>query len=159
MWILSLMVAASLLEPLPASFRGHYPEIAQAIADAAEATPLPGKDGKSHMGAVLVALAWHESRFRPDLKLEGDAGASLGPWQLSKGWHAPSDLEGQAMFAARLVRQSWSVCRDRPIDERLGWYAYGRRGCEHRWETSRIRMALAKRLLAKYPRQEEESTP
>jgi len=155
-WILSLMVAASAAEA-PAPWREQYPEIALAIAQAAEADPLPGKFGKSHMGAVLVAIAWHESRFRPDPKLEGDAGASLGPWQLSRGWHAPRDIQGQAIFAARLVRESWSVCRDRPIDEKLSWYVYGRSGCEHRWESSRIRMGLAKRLLAKYPRQEEET--
>lgn len=145
LWVLSLIGMLARAEgPLP-SWAMHYPEVAGAIATAAHESPLPGADGERRMAAVLVAVAYHESRF--DQHAKGDKGASLGAFQIGRTWGPPADTDGQARLAARLVLDSFRTCAARPLEERLGWYAWGRVGCEHALGKSRVRMNLAGRLL------------
>lgn len=140
-WVLLLLLALGKKEDVTP------PDgMAEAIAAAAEERPLAGDPHK--MGAVLVAIAWAESRYKLDAV--GDGGQSLGPWQLSKAWHPPPDLEGQAKLAASLVDRSWSICKSRPLVERLGWYTQGGNGCRG-IAASRWRVGMALSLLKDFP--------
>lgn len=109
LWIYTLVSSLAVAEgPLPPWAMG-YGALAASIARAAEARPLPGEHGVDRMAALLVAIAYRESRFRADAV--GDGGASLGPFQVSRAWVRPtSDLNGEADLAARLVLDSWRVC-------------------------------------------------
>jgi len=113
-----------------------YPQTARAIVDAC--------DNDMRCAAVLTAIAYHESRFKADAV--GDHGQSLGLFQVSKHWNPGDTPEEQARVAAQLVRRSFAVCRGKPLEERLGWYASGGLSCG-RPESSRIRMGLAARLM------------
>jgi hypothetical protein len=136
-----------LLSVLGATERVEPPVgLAEAITAAATARPLQGS--KERMAAVLVAIAWAESRYRIDAV--GDGGQSVGVWQMSRAWHPPADLDGQALLAASLVERSFAVCRDNPLWERLGWFAAGGNGCRG-VKASRWRMATATRLLREHP--------
>lgn len=134
-WILTLAPTERVTPP---------EDLAPAIVAASFAHPLPGDDGEARMAAVLVAIAWRESRFSPGAV--GDHGASIGAWQISRHWHPGATVADHADRAAELVQESWRVCRARPASERLGWYASGGAGCDG-LGASRGRMALAMRLF------------
>jgi hypothetical protein len=138
-WVLSLLVAIGQTENVTPE-----PDLADEIAAAAIEQPLPGAQGRERMAAVLVAIAWYESRLNRNAV--GDHGQSLGLFQLAQTWRDPSARE-----AARLVTLSWSLCASEPLEHRLGWYAWGRTGCSHRHGTSAHRLALAARLLRQHP--------
>lgn len=148
-WILVLMVALQPEAPWIATYTGT----ARAIAEAAEREPIfDGDDGPERTAALLVALAWFESRFQADAI--GDASQSFGLYQISRV-HAPA-LElvepiDATTHALRLLRQSMAICAKRPMVERLGWYAAGGPGCDHAHDKSRHRMQLAQRLLREHP--------
>lgn len=119
-----------------------YPATAQEIADTAEARPLDGS--ADLMARVLTVQAFRESRFHGipcTARWDCDHGASVGKWQTWRGWGPPT-----AETAAKLVQRSWSVCRHRPKEERLGWYARGGTGCDERLELSRSRMREVEKL-------------
>ena len=118
--------------------------LADEIASAAELHPLPGPQGPERMAAVLVAIAWAESRLLPGAI--GDQGQSLGPFQLSRSWGSSN-----AAKAAELVLVSFAICSAHPLEHRLSWYAYGRVGCDHAHAASAHRMALAAKLLRMAP--------
>jgi hypothetical protein len=115
-----------------------YPDTAEEIATAAEESPLPGDNGR-YTAAVLTVMAFRESSFRRDVV--GDDGASRGLFQISTIWGEPS-----ARLALKLLHKSFNVCREKPLEDRLGWYMWGASGCEHRLELSRSRMHTAARL-------------
>lgn len=128
-----------------------YPETADAIASvcAQEASTY---ELALRCSAVLVALSWFESRFDPTA--EGDEGRSLGLWQIQAGTARSTrtqllDTRSSAIAASRLVRLSTRICRARPREERLAWYAAGGVGCssERGFVLSRHRMAIADALL------------
>ena len=161
-WILSTMTA---LEP-GATYRETYPTTAQAIADAAEANPLP-REGAAKTAAILVALAWFESRFQVNAQGDcpkrtsfgtcekGSTPQSFGAWQVSRSNLAGLDLSPESVLedagvAARasltLVRESFRVCAREPLSSRLGWYAGGTGRCissEDAKRKSEHRMAKA----------------
>jgi len=135
-----VLVWMAILEPA-APWLETYADTASAIASACEARPAFGTPLRC--AAILTALGYHESRFNPDAV--GKAG-ELGVWQIAPSWHPPKDLDGRARMAVWLVEESTKRCHDRPMLERLGWYASGGGTCG-RPATSRIRMALALALL------------
>jgi hypothetical protein len=141
-WVLRLVLALAVTENVEPP-----PELASAITAAAEERPLAGEPAR--MAAVLVAIAWRESRFKADAV--GDKGQSVGVWQISRYWKPPADVAGQARKAAELVVESFRVCARHPLEERLGWYASGGATCGA-LAASRGRMHLAGRLLRDYPR-------
>jgi hypothetical protein len=148
-WILNVLVA---LEPA-APWVDTYVDTAFAIADAAEEHPVfRGPHAVERTAAFLLAIGKFESDFNP--AAVGDRGQSLGEWQLSKV-HAPKVellTPGiEARHALGLIETSFRICKDRPVEERLGWYAWGRDGCEHAHDKSRHRMDLAKRILRDHP--------
>jgi len=121
---------------------GDYPEEAQAIADACSERPVFGSPMRC--AAVLVAIAYHESRFDP--RAIGDGGRSISPWQISKHWKPGTTLAEQAQRAVSLLEESRRICHGMPPDEQLGWYCSGGAICG-RPASSRIRMHLAASLM------------
>ncbi|HEU4411694.1 MAG TPA: transglycosylase SLT domain-containing protein [Polyangiaceae bacterium] len=144
-WVLSLLL---LLQP-EAPWRASYPATARAIAEAAERSePLfPGSDGRTHTAALLVAVAYHESRFDP--KAVGDKGRSFGLFQLQRGGASNFTPAVAARRSLAFLRSSRNACRDRPEDERLAAYVSGR--CDRGLEASRARMRLGRSLVAGHP--------
>lgn len=163
-WVLSLML---LLQPAAVTpWASTYEQTATAIAEAAQDSPVfMGEKGASRTAALLVAVAWHESRF--DQQALGDctagkpktrtACASWGLFQMNKhnfvvpGEFALGDPAIASREALRMVRISFRVCRGRPLDEQLAWYAAGNRGCDRGLRESRNRMGLAKTIESKHP--------
>ncbi|HEU4407112.1 MAG TPA: transglycosylase SLT domain-containing protein [Polyangiaceae bacterium] len=144
-WVLSLLFV---LQP-DAPWRASYPAPARAIAEAAERSePLfPGPDGRARTAALLVAVAYHESRFDP--KAVGDGGRSFGLFQLQRGGASNFTPAVAARRSLAFLRSSMNSCRDRAEDERLAAYASGR--CDRGLEASRARMRLGRALVAGHP--------
>src|SRR6516225_3823323 len=136
-WMLSLLTGN-------VPWKNELPRIAEAIAVASE--------GDGIEAAILVSLAWHESRFKIDAI--GDHGQSVGLYQISRSnLIVPANLVLHdpllaTLEARRLIAQSWRICRYQKIEYRLGWYAAGGDGCKG-LQASERRMILAKRLLSK----------
>lgn len=156
-WILTLMVA---LQP-SAPWRDTYEQTAKAIAEVVqEEVPLfGGADARERSAALLVAVAWAESRFDP--KAVGDHGRSVGLYQIfqpnlptREGFKRDDILDhavNATKVAHRMFRESMNVCAKRPLEERLGWYASGDGSCARGLPESRFRMGLAARVFKQHP--------
>jgi hypothetical protein len=156
-WILSLMIA---LQP-KAPWRDTYEDTAKAIASVVgeEAALFSGTDGKEKSAALLVALAWAESRF--DQKAVGDQGHSVGLYQIfhtnlpTQEGFARKDILGNPINATkvahRMLKQSMQICGKRPVEERLGWYASGDGACSRGLSESRFRVGLAFKVFRANP--------
>jgi hypothetical protein len=128
-----------------------YVDTAQEIAAAAERAPFRRGDVEypEFTAAILVVNAYRESHFNPHPCTKTwncDGGASLGKFQLWRGWKDES-----ADMALWLMHKSLVVCSKRPVSERLGWYLRGGSGCENRLEMSDSRMRAAKALVLQVP--------
>ena len=124
-WILSLMLA---LQP-EAPWSGTYPETASAIDEAVHAQPSLFSDddeGRAKTAAILVALAWAESTFKPNAV---GAGGTRGLFQVA-GKGDLSDPHKAARVALELVRESFQLCKVRPVEERLAVFAAGGTSCK-----------------------------
>lgn len=163
LWILSLMQALRLTEPgaLPLD---TDPSTAQAIEDAGLASPLTardvpvGQDPREFTMVLLTVQAWQESRFRPEAT--HDHGTGHGEWgvhqETVRGFARCSnaelhDPETGARCALELIHISFRICEHHPVEERMGWYAAGRTGCEKRLPLSRYRVGIVERLLREHP--------
>lgn len=149
-WCLAIM--ASMVPSAP--WASEYPREAEAFVTAAERDPLfRGSRGVEETVDYELSVAWFESTFNPNAK--GDLGGSWGLFQVAPGTAKPylsqarakraafgdvvdlwqpvgTDLlepEAAAPLAIKLMRVSFGICRDRPREERLGWYAAGGMGC------------------------------
>jgi hypothetical protein len=124
-WILSLMIA---LQP-EAPWSGTYPETAKAIDEAVQEQPslfTDDAEGRAKTAGILVALAWAESTFKPNAV---GAGHVRGLFQI--GGHGDlSDPHKAARVALELVRESFRICKARPVEERLAVYAAGGTSCK-----------------------------
>lgn len=146
-WVIAAMV---LLSP---NVGPRSMGLAEAIARHAESSPLyAGTDAPSRTAALLVAVTFRESSFRPDAVGDRDAkGAphSFCAMQIhdTAGGHRGLLADVDACVAAGLaiLRQSLTVCPKHP----LAFYARGPKGCtsETAQRISRDRVALADRLL------------
>lgn len=123
-WILSLM---SILQP-QAPWMDTYPATASAIDKAVQEQPPlfeADPDARAKTAAILVALAWAESTFKPNAAGRGGVN---GLFQV--GGHGDmSDPVKASRVALELVRESFRVCRARPVGERLAVYAAGGTSC------------------------------
>ena len=156
-WILSLMIA---LQP-QAPWRDSYEETARAIATVVEEEPafFKGPDGRHRTAALLVSLAWAESRFDP--KAVGDHGRSMGLYQIfhanlpTKEGFAKADILGNPLNATRvahrMIRESMNVCASRPVEDRLAWYASGDGSCHFGAAASKFRYGTAMRVFRQHP--------
>lgn len=153
--IASTLVLAALnkLEPF-SPFVPQYAEVAEAITQAANHDPLfpEDKDGCRKTAAILVALAWHESRFQPNVV--GDHGRSFGLYQIQPPTaKVPSNVltnpRTASYIAVDLIRQSFQACAKRPFEERLSWYVSSS-GCPSKpviVKKSMDRLLMAVRIL------------
>lgn len=123
-WVLALM---ALMQPR-APWRDSYAATAAAIATIVEAErPMfEGPRGRERTAALLVSLAWFESTFQPDAL--GDKGKAHGLYQVHGHGELADPVEATRV-ALSLVRMSFVLCRARPIEERLAWYAQGGADC------------------------------
>jgi membrane-bound lytic murein transglycosylase MltF len=147
-WILALMFA---LQP-EAPWTDSYLETAQAIADVSERDSLfKGDDGPRRTAALLVSLAWFESRY--DQEAIGDHGRSCGIHQVqprTSQRYTCEELQDPAVSAKeaiRLIRISMRICHSLAPEERLSWYTSG--SCNRGARESRNRLNLAARLASK----------
>lgn len=126
-WILSLMLV---LQPT-APWSDTYEATARAIDQAVQEQPsLFTEDaaGREKTAAVLVALAWFESTFKPNAV--GGGGRVRGLFQI--GGHGDlSDPLAASRLALTLLRESFRLCSARPVDERLANYAAGGTSCRN----------------------------
>lgn len=144
-WILSLLL---LLQPV-APWKDEYESVARAIDEASSANPIfDGQSGKEKTAAVLVSLAWFESRFNS--KAVGDHGKSFGLYQ-QQGHGEISDPFIASKVAIEQIKISFRVCSNKPIEEKLGWYAAGGNTCDGGLRESRHRMLKAFWLVNNYP--------
>lgn len=127
-----------------------YEATATAIASVVESEPpLFDKDAtRVRTAALLVSLAWFESRF--DVRAVGDHGSAHGLYQVHDRGELADPAEATRV-ALDMVRASFRACRGRDRDELLGWYAAGGPDCTRGLRESRNRLALARRLAAKAP--------
>ncbi len=107
-----------------------FGEIASSIAIASTQDPLfpEIEEGSEMTAAMLVALAWHESRFRRSAV--GDQGRSLGLYQIQPTTHRIDSkvlmLPRTASFVAiGLLKKSirWCFLHHKPWRHMMAWYA------------------------------------
>lgn len=147
-WVVSLMVA---LEP-SAPWRATYERSAEAIARVAESEPLFEERGEQRTAALLVAIAWYESRLKPNAK------SANGQWyclyQVDKR-HLPepdkalTDPEVCTRAAIKIIKGSLAKCGKKPAEEQLAMFMSG--SCDKGLADSRYRMFLAGKLLREHP--------
>ena len=147
-WVVSLMVA---LEP-SAPWRDTYEKTAEAIARVSESDPLFEERGEERTAALLVAIAWYESRLRPNARSANGRYVCL--YQIDKR-HLPDpqkaldDPEVCTRSAMKIVRSSLERCKRRPANERLAEFMSG--SCTRGLPESRMRSFLANKLLKEHP--------
>lgn len=137
-----------------------YVEISEAIAKAATEDPLFPyvEEGSEMTAAILVSVAWHESRFVRDAV--GDHGRSFGLYQIQPGSNrVKSNLltiaRDASFIAIGLIRDSIRHClhKGREWREALAWYAASSEyGSKHPViiSQSRKRMQTAAELFAEF---------
>lgn len=146
-WVLSLLVS---MQP-KAPWRDTYERTAQAIAKVSIESPLfGGEDGPMRTAAIMSSVAWFESTLKPDAagdcadrKADGTCKPGGTPrsfclFQIHESNFSAlgvtraqiqSDVDTCARAAIRMMHASFSVCRDQPVEDRLGQYASGGETC------------------------------
>lgn len=140
-WVLALMLE---LEP-KSPFRETFDRTSTAIARASERSPLPGQDANK-TAAILVSVAWFESRFQPDAEGDCDKTNETGTCVKGSKPHSFCLLQiGESNFKGfrttreevqtnvdscitvglGLMNQSFRICASKPLPERLAQYAGG----------------------------------
>ena len=149
-WVVGLLAA---LEP-KAPWSHTYEKTAEAIARVSESEPLfaPEEKGEERTAALLVSIAWYESRLKPNAK------SANGRWyclyQLGKAYlpdaeKSLTDPEMCTRAAVKVLRKSLDLCKTRPLEERLANYVSG--ACNRGGVESRYRFHLARKLLKEHP--------
>jgi len=161
LWVLSLMTQ---LQP-SAPWSDTYPATAAAIAEASQEQPVfAGQKGPHRTAALLVSLSWFESNFNARAMGDCDKGKprsastcrSFGLFQVARGNGlvpvevAMEDANIATREALRMIRLSQTVCRGRPAEDLLGWYAAGGQGCRGLTE-SHHRVWKAQHLERAFP--------
>jgi len=146
LWILGLMTAMQPAAPWQATYKDTANAIAQVVV--AEEPLFEGADGRERTAALMVSVAWFESTFKPGAV--GDHGMSHGLYQV-QGKGDLLDPMDATRAALGMMRASMKVCRAKPIEERLGWYAAGGNDCERGLRESRHRVKRAMWLFARNP--------
>jgi hypothetical protein len=147
-WVVGLLVA---LEP-SAPWRPTYEKTAEAIARVAESEPLFDDHGEERTAALLVGIAWYESRLKPNAKSKNGQWFCL--YQVDKR-HLPDpqkaldDPEVCTRAAIKIIRASLQSCAKHPFDDRLAQFMSG--SCDKGVADSRYRMFLGTKLLKDHP--------
>jgi hypothetical protein len=162
-------------EESPEDGRSRYAEIAAAVAevvfDPGVAPLFPGDKGRLRTGALLLAIALHESGFRRDVDLgigphaRGSGVDScltqqrIGRGSTPEGWtHEDLVSDRRKCFLAALgkVKKSLNACRMLPLEDRLAAYASGR--CTAGRAASRARMKTAEQFAARIAAESRHGT-
>lgn len=132
----------------------QYAEISEAITEASNQDPLfpQDKDGCRKTAAILISIAWFESRFHTNAV--GDNGKSFGLFQIQPPTaQVKSNIllnpRTASFVAVDLVRKSFQACEKRPYEERLSWYVSSS-GCPSHpiiVKKSLDRMLMSNRIL------------
>ena len=147
-WVVGLMVA---LEP-SSPWRGTYEKTAEAIARVAESEPVFDDHGEERTAALLVAIAWYESRMKPSAKSKDGQFVCLyqvDKRHLADPQKALDDPEVCTRAAIKIIRSSLQQCSKRALDDRLAQFMSG--ACDKGVPDSRYRMFLAGKLLKDHP--------
>lgn len=174
-WVLGAMQS---IQP-EAPWKETYPTTASAIARVSIEEPLfAGERGPLETASVLLATAWFESNFKIDAKGdctkgglvvpckdEGAVPHSFGLYQINetnfaglkieKATWITEDAYASTRAARSMMNTSFKMCRARPQEEWLGWYAAGGEGCRGVTK-SKHRMLKAKWIVSRYPYKENE---
>lgn len=149
-WVVGLLAA---LEPT-APWSNTYEKTAEAIARVSESDPLFAVEnkGEERTATLLVAIAWYESRLKPNAKSKNGKWYCL--YQVDKQYlpdpeKALVDPEACTRAAIKIIRKSMQVCANRPLDERLAIFMSG--ACDKGILDSRHRMFLANKLMKEHP--------
>jgi hypothetical protein len=147
-WVVGLLVSQ---EP-QAPWRGSYTKTAEAIARVAESEPLFDQRGEERTAALLVAIAWYESRFKPNAVSANKQYLCL--FQIDKRHLADpdkalADQEVCARAAIKIIRASLQKCASKPENDRLAIFMSG--ACDRGVAESRYRMFLAQKLVKEHP--------
>lgn len=137
MWeyILGLVVSLSTAD--------NYAFVQAADAVVASEPPIfDGPDGRQRSAALLVAVAWYESKFQLDAV--GDGGRSVCAMQIFYGKRALlRDADACLRTGYRMLRASARACPSHPV----AVYARGSCASAEGRRLSNHRMQLAKKLL------------
>lgn len=105
-------------------------EIAPAISVAANASPVREEE-EAWTAAMLVAIAWHESKL--NRFAVGDGGRSFGLYQINVVWKFDKEVLFEPWkatpIATGILKRSYQTCIHRPWEERMSWYAASGKGC------------------------------
>jgi hypothetical protein len=149
-WVVGLLVA---LEP-QAPWASTYEKTAEAIARVSESDPLWSVEdkGEERTASLLVALAWYESRLKPNAKSKNGQWYCL--YQVGKNYlpdpeKALTDPEMCTRAAIKILKKSITLCASRPLEERLAIFMSGQ--CDRGGAESRYRMFLSTKLLKEHP--------
>jgi hypothetical protein len=153
-WVLAVM---NRLQPVaPYAWIQTYSETADAIAEASNNDPLfAGEDGPMRTAALLLAIAYKESRFKPTAV--GDHGHSYGLFQIQP---QTANLTANVLLVPReaapvainLIRTSFRVCGHAGWHDRLSWYCHGGNGCHKGGnQASQNRIMLAEKIIRENP--------
>lgn len=154
-WVVGLMTA---LEP-NAPWRPTFERTAEAIAKIAESEPLFEDRSEERTAALLVSVAWYESRLKPTAK------SGNGRWyclyqidrrHLPNPQQALDEPEVCTRAAIKILRQSLERCATHPSPERLAQFVSGT--CEKGLAESRYRMYLTNKLLKDHPAPTKSAT-
>ena len=179
-WILKLMIMLAPSTP----WRETYRATAEAFATSAVESPLfGGLSGSAKTAALYVSLGWFEASLRADA--EGDCTDKAGKPVASVGGRCPegatphafcifqidrtnlaglgltrdiiqSDVSACVRAGNMMMHRSFAMCRSKPTDDRLAWYAAGGPTCADRGSIeSRHRMAKASWLFRTSPPPDE----
>ncbi len=158
-WVAGLLVA---LEP-DAPWRPTYGKTAEAIARVAETQPVfdatSGTRARSEerTAALLVAVAWYESRFKPNAVSANKQYYCLfqiDKRHLAEPQKALDDQETCVRAGIKIIRESMEKCAKSPEGDRLAIFMSGT--CDHGVVESRYRMFLAQKLVREHPMPREE---
>lgn len=147
-WVVGLLVA---LEP-SAPWRPTFEKTAEAIARVSESEPLFDDRGEERTAALLVSIAWYESRLKPNARSRNGQWYCL--YQVDKR-HLPEpekaleDPEMCTRAAVKIIRSSLQACAKHPAEERLAQFMSG--SCDRGATDSRYRSFLASKLLREHP--------
>jgi hypothetical protein len=124
-WLLSLMLLLQPTAPWSGTNGATAAAIDQVVQEEASLFT-DDLEGRQKTAAVLVSLAWFESTFKPNAV--GGGGRFRGLYQIG-GRGNLSDPLTATRAALALVRPSFELCRARPLEERLAYYAAGGVSC------------------------------
>jgi hypothetical protein len=147
LWLLALLWMTRLVPAAP--WRETFLSTAVSMAEVVETEDPLYQDDDSRVRtlATLIALARYESVFDPNAWGDKGKGDSRGLYQQQR-FGDLRDVGEATHVALSQIRISFRICRYRPVEDRLGWYAAGGDGCgdEIGIKKSRNRMRLARQL-------------